>query len=352
MSKNRLATLVFCVLLPLSAYAQTDNRGNFFVSVSFYSGLFGDESREIQPAFLLHQLNAIQLGVAWESRLGPGNVRLGLEGGFASGSRFGGRGYVDYFPVTFNTSYVLPLGNVLFIGPTLKFGVFAKTGPEWNRFTPLGRARLEAELRSVYFPVGLFVAGGADIFLPRSHDPSILPAVEVGLRFPRGRLRRREPRVIEPAPVVVEARPPVIRPDYHPAEIIRPPSEVPEPDAYRIDFEDGWHGIMHFICFEHDNLILTAESLSILNSVGRTLVANPELRVHIRSFPAAFDTGENRFQIGMNRARIIRDHFVRDFGITPLRMTVETFGSEIRPELGIIYWDTHRCADVILSRIE
>jgi len=58
--------------------------------------------------------------------------------------------------------------------------------PDWNKAVFTAGARLDAELRSKNFPLGLFVAGGIDLF-PTAPELAMLPVIEAGLRFPRGK---------------------------------------------------------------------------------------------------------------------------------------------------------------------
>jgi len=190
MFKNRLFVVVLCMILSAVGYAQADTGGNLFFSTSFYRGFFNDQPRHLQPHFSLNELSEIKIGVAWEFPFWYGNAALGLEAGYSSGSRFGGRGGTDFFPLALTAAYAFPLANFFYIGPSVKLGGFGLAGSEHTGIVPMLGARLEAELRSLYFPVGLYIAGGLDAFIPSSPEPSILPAVEVGLRFPRGTLRR------------------------------------------------------------------------------------------------------------------------------------------------------------------
>jgi len=129
------------------------------------------------------------IGGYYELPMGPGNTFFGLELGYSSGKYFGGSGGVDFIPISVEGAYVFPLANILYIGPRLKLGGIGLLGPDWNRVVLTAGARLEAELRFPSFPIGIYVAGGIDAF-PTSPEFATLPAVEVGLRYPRGKLRK------------------------------------------------------------------------------------------------------------------------------------------------------------------
>jgi outer membrane protein OmpA-like peptidoglycan-associated protein len=207
MLKKRLLVFVFCLILPISTYVQADTKGSLFFSTGFYNGIFFDESLHVVSDLRISRLNIIKLGVGWELSLGRGNTFLGLEAGYSSGSRFGGHGHVDYYPLTVTAAYAFPLGGIFYMGPSLKLGGFIMAGPEWADIIPLAGMRLEAELRNRQFPLSLYAAGGLDIFIPVTHNSSMLPVLEMGLRFSRGSLRRREGTALlnedDPLPVPI-----------------------------------------------------------------------------------------------------------------------------------------------------
>jgi outer membrane protein OmpA-like peptidoglycan-associated protein len=397
MAKQRFFALFFGILLSISGYAQNNNPGSFFFWGGFYYSFFDDREVPLAADFNLLQMNAVKLGGGWELPLGPGNFSLGLEAGYSSGSRFGGRGGVDYFPISLTTSYAFPLASILYIGPNLKFGTLLQSGPAWNRAVPMAGARLEAELRSVNFPLGLYVAGGIDALTPLSFDPNILPAGEVGLRFPRGSLRRRvppasviaaetvqisaappaaappqaavpqaaPPAAIPPQAAVPQAAPPAaippqaavpqvaapaaappaaIPPEVQPPIIYTPP-EIPSRIAYT---DDGRLGILYPLYFELDTLILIESSRLITQTVGQQLVANPALQVHIRAFAVPDRPDDVRYLLGVNRARTVRDYFIRNYGIAPSRILLEAYGTERSLELRSDEWETYRCAELLV----
>ena len=192
MRKRCLLALAFVLMLSFSGYAQSDSnaqsdsKGSFFFSGGVYYGLFSNGPIVPIPNFEIKKLFAAIASLNYEFPVGAGNIALGLEGGYSSGSRFGGLGGVDFIPIGLNAAYVFPLTSFLYVGPRLKIGVLGLNG-ERDGVLPLAGARLEAELRSKGFPLGLFVAGGIELF-PFAPEIALLPIVEAGLRVPRGKL--------------------------------------------------------------------------------------------------------------------------------------------------------------------
>ena len=191
MSKNRFLAIAFCVVLSFSGYAEPISDGHVFFGIGYNYNFFPSGPIDIHSDLELKKLNIIKIGGYWEWANGPGNAVLGLEAGFSSGSMFGGQGDVDFIPVNLNAAYVFPLLESFYIGPNVKLGGLAMLGPGWNRMVFLAGARLEAELRFPFFPIGVYAAGGVDIF-PGINDPGILPVIEGGIRFPRGSLRKSD----------------------------------------------------------------------------------------------------------------------------------------------------------------
>ena len=192
---NKMLFLAFVFVAVSSAlvYAQdnndrnnNDHRGNLFFSGSYTRGFIADSIR-INPGLDIFDLNIARVGAHYELPLGPGLFAFGLEAGYASGSRFGGTGGVDFFPLNLTAAYVFPLFDVFYVGPRLKTGSLAVIAPDWTRMEFMTGARLEAEFRTANFPVGFFVSGGADFF-PNAVENGFLPLFEVGARFPRGTL--------------------------------------------------------------------------------------------------------------------------------------------------------------------
>ena len=247
MNKKRLLALVFGLMLSFSGYAQSnseaqpESKGSFFFSGGVYNGFFSN------PLVLLSNFEVRKLfaGIAsgnYELPMGPGNIALGLEAGYSSGSKFGGKGDVDFIPFGINAAYVFPLTSFFYIGPRVRIGGLGLLGPDWNKVIFSTGARLEAELRSTGFPIGLFVAGGVDIF-PFAPQLATLPVIEAGIRFPRGKLKKsgstgatknKEP---EPTPPVTPTAvttapsvPPPVEPQpVEPAAIV-PATNVPQPE--------------------------------------------------------------------------------------------------------------------------
>jgi len=198
MKRRLFVAIVLLAIFSVSVYAQDGSarRGNFFFSGS-YSRVFIPEDRPIQilPDLQILELNFAKIAVSYEMPLGPGRFTFGLETGFCSSYRFGeGRGgNFDFIPLNLIASYVFPLARVLYMGPSFKFGGLGMLGPEWSSMALMGGVRLEAELRTVNFPFGVFVAGGVDFF-PNAIENGVVPVLDVGLRFPRGRLVMPERR--------------------------------------------------------------------------------------------------------------------------------------------------------------
>jgi len=248
MNKKCLLALVFGLMLSFSVYAQSeskaqsdsDSKGSFFFSVGIYNGFFTNGPITLFSNFEVKKLFSGIVSGNYEFPMGPGNVALGLELGYSSGSRFGGKGGVDFLPIGINAAYVFPLTDFLYAGPRLKIGGLGLLGPDWSKVIPLAGARLEAELRSVNFPLGLFVAGGVNIF-PFAPQLAAIPLVEAGIRFPRGKLtlpgfssaaKNKEPAetntvVVAPAPVTPAPATPA---PVTPAPVVPPPA-TPTPAA-------------------------------------------------------------------------------------------------------------------------
>ena len=194
MNKKYLLALVFGFVLSFSIYAQSDSnaqtesKGNFFFSAGVYNGIFsgGPIVPFSNSSFEIKKLFAGTVSGNYELPYGPGNAFFGLEAGYSSGSMFGGKGGVDFIPIDLTAAYVFPLTSFFYVGPRLKLGALGLLGPDWNRAVLTAGARLDAELRSTGFPVGLFVAGGIDLF-PTAPELAMLPVIEAGLRYPRGK---------------------------------------------------------------------------------------------------------------------------------------------------------------------
>jgi len=195
MNKKCLLVLAFIIMLSLSGYAQSDSgaqsesKGNFFFSIGLSHSIFSGGPIIPFSNFEIKMLTPGMIGGYYELPSGPGYTFFGLEAGYSSGSRFGGSGGVDFIPIDFTAAYVFPLANILYIGPRLKIGALGLLGPDWNKALLTAGARLDAELQFYGFPFGLFVAGGIDVF-PTTAEFATLPAIEAGLRFPRGKNKK------------------------------------------------------------------------------------------------------------------------------------------------------------------
>jgi outer membrane protein OmpA-like peptidoglycan-associated protein len=122
----------------------------------------------------------VALGAAWEQPIWKGLGYLGIEGGYSSGSKFGGKSSMDFIPVMLNAGYDFLLGDFFSLGPNIKLGGFGLFTPIGNKFVPLIGGHLEGEFRYKPFPLSLYAAGGVDFFPTVS---GALPALEVGMRF-------------------------------------------------------------------------------------------------------------------------------------------------------------------------
>ena len=126
MYKKCLLVFAFLIIFSFSSYAETESRGNLFFSIGFYDGYFDNRSLHLQPGFRLNSLSVLKIAAAWELPYGPGNAVFGAEAGYSSGSRFGGGGGVDFVPFALTAAYVIPLGNILYVGPSIKLGGLAR----------------------------------------------------------------------------------------------------------------------------------------------------------------------------------------------------------------------------------
>jgi len=235
MNKKWLLAFALGLLLTLSGYAQSESKGNYFFSVGAYDGIFSDGPIVPFANFKIKKLIAGTVGGYYELPYGPGNAFFGLEAGYSSGSKFGGSGGVDFIPLDLTAAYVFPLTSFFYLGPRLKLGALGLLGPDWNKAVLTAGARLDAELRSKNFPLGLFVAGGIDLF-PTAPELALLPVIEAGIRFPRGKFtwpsfsnteKNKEPATAAPAPVVPA---PVVTAPVAPTPVV-PTPVVPAPVA-------------------------------------------------------------------------------------------------------------------------
>jgi hypothetical protein len=161
MRKHLFLTAVLIALLSVAGNAQTEEKkenekkGSVFFETAFYRGFFPNEKVDVLDNFWVNRLDSLKLGGYNNFPTGPGYTLFGLEAAYSSGSRFGGKGSVDFFPLTLNAGYLFSIADILLIGPNVKLGGFLMSGPDWTKIVPLVGARLEAELRYKYFPLSI-----------------------------------------------------------------------------------------------------------------------------------------------------------------------------------------------------
>jgi outer membrane protein OmpA-like peptidoglycan-associated protein len=198
MRKNRLFVLAFGVLLVVALAAQPANaqtnqsqnngeypKAGFFLGAGASRGFLLSDKMSVYSDFDILQLNPAKIGAYYELPLGIGNFFAGLEAGFASKSLFGGGGKVDFVPINLNATFAFGIADILYVGPVVKLGVLGLLGHDDYKFMPLLGAGLDLELRYKYFPLSIYAQGGVNAY-PTSYSFSVLPTVEVGVRFPRG----------------------------------------------------------------------------------------------------------------------------------------------------------------------
>jgi outer membrane protein OmpA-like peptidoglycan-associated protein len=180
MRKFRLLALVFGLMLSVSGYSQTSILEHLLFQGTFYKNFFPNSNLAFSSYTSTDYLNIVALGAAWEQPIWKGLGFLGIEAGYSSGSRFGGKSSMDFIPVMLNAGYDFLLGDFFSVGPNLKLGGFGLFTPIGNKFVPLIAGHLEGEFRYKPFPLSLYAAGGVDFFPTVS---GVLPALEVGMRF-------------------------------------------------------------------------------------------------------------------------------------------------------------------------
>ncbi|MDR1804446.1 MAG: hypothetical protein LBQ94_12660, partial [Treponema sp.] len=191
MRKSRLFVIALGVFLAVSGYAQTnenetdERNAGFFFGAGISSGIFTSNSLKVYSDYEILELNPVKIGAYYELPMGSGNLFVGLEGGFASGSNFGGGGGIDFLPINLNLTYAFGIADILYIGPSLKAGALGLLSHAKYNMLPLLGAALDFELRYRYFPLGIYAQGGVNAY-PTTNGFNILPTVEAGIRFPRG----------------------------------------------------------------------------------------------------------------------------------------------------------------------
>jgi outer membrane protein OmpA-like peptidoglycan-associated protein len=180
MRKFRLLALVFGLMLSVSGYSQTSILEHLLFQGTFYKNFFPNGGLAFSSYTNTDYLNIVALGAAWEQPIWKGLGYLGLEAGYSSGSKFGGKSSMDFIPVMLNVGYDFLLGDFFSAGPNIKLGGFGLFTPIGNKFVPLIAGHLEGEFRYKPFPLSLYAGGGVDFFPTVS---GALPALEVGMRF-------------------------------------------------------------------------------------------------------------------------------------------------------------------------
>jgi outer membrane protein OmpA-like peptidoglycan-associated protein len=82
------------------------------------------------------------------------------------------------------------------------------------------------------------------------------------------------------------------------------------------------------IYFETDRAVLKSSSFSLLDEIGRTIKAHPELElVEIQGFADARGPSEYNFYLSWERAKVVRHYLVEKAGIDPDRLQAAGFGN-------------------------
>jgi len=384
MRKNRLFAIALGVIVTVSGYAQTNEnqssgefpKAGFFFGAGMSSGIFTSEKLEVYSDFDIKRLNPIKIGAYYELPMGTSNFFAGLEGGFASGSDFGGIGDVSFVPINASATYAFGIADILYIGPTLKAGALGILGSDKYKILPLLGIGLDLELRYRYFPVSIYAQGGVNAY-PTSNGFNMLPTVEAGIRIPRGSFGRpgqasaragaqsagTQPVGTAPAGSLTPGQgagtqpavtPPTVTPppvtSTPPATTVRQPFRfTPTSNSRIITLDDGSQGLFSSVYFEPDTGVLIERYRPVLEEAGRLLAANPELQLVLRTYTALFGTPEGRHMVAMERGNFCRDYFVQNYGVTPSRITIEAYGSEREPASARTDdWVSYRCAELII----
>ncbi|MDR2953164.1 MAG: hypothetical protein LBU82_07980, partial [Treponema sp.] len=181
MRKRNFLMLIFGLMLSVSGYSQTSILEHLLFQGAYYQALFPYHDLAFSSYKNTDYLNMIKLGAAWEQPVWKGLGLIGLESGYSSGSKFGGKSDMDFIPIILNMGYNFLLGDFFSVGPNLKLGGFAILTPIGNQIVPMIAGHLEGEFRYRPFPLSLYVAGGVDFF--PTVAKGYLPAFEAGLRF-------------------------------------------------------------------------------------------------------------------------------------------------------------------------
>jgi len=389
MCKKRFFSVIVVILLAVSINAQTNEdeswwkKGSFFFGAGMSNGIFPSGSMDVYSNFEIEKLSPVKLGAYYELPLGIGNLFAGLEAGFASGSSFGGHGDVSFLPVNLNATYAFNIANILYVGPGLKLGIMGLLGQDNYNVLPLLGVGVDLELRYQYFPLSIYAQGGINTY-PTTYNFSVLPTVEVGLRFPRGafgkpkettapstQLTGTQPATppaasgltggqsTQPA-VTQQPSPTPPEPAANTVTSSAPPPPAPEPkppfqftstaNSRIMTLDDGRQGLFSSVYFEPDTGVLLERYRPVMEEAGQLLAANPDLNLLLRTYTAPFGTAAGRYTVSMERGQFCRDYFIQYYGIAPSRITIEAYGSEREPaNIRTDDWVSYRCAELIIT---
>jgi peptidoglycan-associated lipoprotein len=101
--------------------------------------------------------------------------------------------------------------------------------------------------------------------------------------------------------------------------------------------------------FDFDKSDLTPEGRAILADNARKLEQNPEVFIRLEGHCDERGTVEYNLALGERRARSVRDYLV-NFGISPGRMTVISYGKErpVDPGQNESAWAKNRRAEFVI----
>ena len=110
---------------------------------------------------------------------------------------------------------------------------------------------------------------------------------------------------------------------------------------------NGRQGLFYEVYFEPDTDVLIETSRPTLETVGRQMAANPTLRVLLRAYAAPFKTIPGRYFVSESRGEFCRDYLVQRYGIAANRISIESYGSTMKPEHVTNDWGSYRCVELI-----
>jgi outer membrane protein OmpA-like peptidoglycan-associated protein len=142
----------------------------------------------------------------------------------------------------------------------------------------------------------------------------------------------------------------VFKPDGSSAEGFRVITPVGSEEFNVIRPNDYENWLMCPVYFEPDSAVLIEAYRPALDSVGRYLAANPELRLLIRAYTSPFGTSAGRLMVSEWRANFSRDYMVEEYGVSTNRITAELYGSERIPQevAAASTWVSYRCVELII----